>query len=166
MYIIDSSNHNEGVPPDSIPNSAVKTFSADDTLIGKVGRCFLYYFFMLKLTIVMKKSQSFSLLIKQEIIKRKYKKSEEKALICGILASSLHENNYAYLIINNYEVFLYINDLLKRNDVEFELINKNKFKVSLSSLDCLTVKKQKEYFSGIISSTTICTVLPCAISAS
>lgn len=149
MYIIDSSNHNEGVPPDSIPNSAVKTFSADDTLIGKVGRCFFYYFFMLKLTIAMKKNQSFSLLIKQEIIKRKYKKSEEKALICGILASSLHENNYAYLIINNYEVFLYINDLLKRNDVEFELINKNKFKVSLGSLDCLTIKKQKEYFSGI-----------------
>ena len=125
MYIIDSSNHNEGVPPDSIPNSAVKTFGADDTLIGKVGRCFFYYFFMLKLTIAMKKSQSFSLLIKQEIIKRKYKKSEEKALICGILASSLQEDNYAYLIINNYEIFSYINNLFIRNQINFELINKN-----------------------------------------
>ncbi len=43
VYTILHSNHNEGVPPDTIPNSAVKPFSADDTLNGKVGRCFFYF---------------------------------------------------------------------------------------------------------------------------
>ena len=97
----------------------------------------------------MKNNQSFSLLIKNEIIKRKYKKDEEQALICGILASSLNENGYAYLIINNNNILKYIYDLFNRNNLDFELVNKNKLKVFVDCINCSNIKKQKEYFSGI-----------------
>ena len=79
VYTILHSNHNEGVPPDTIPNSAVKPFSADDTLIGKVGRCFFYFLEYNSLSIygnkICKKNRLVMLLKKKLLVKNFLRKT-------------------------------------------------------------------------------------------
>ncbi|AZZ65627.1 DNA-binding protein WhiA [Metamycoplasma phocicerebrale] len=95
------------------------------------------------------KNKTFTLTIKEEIIRRPLKKQEKLNLLSGIFATSKIDNENYLLIFNNKELFNFIIELLKEFNVEFYNERKNELLIKIKSFNNPKLKMERDYFSGI-----------------
>lgn len=94
------------------------------------------------------RQKTFSFLIKEEIMNKKYTKEDQKALLFGFFSCGDFNNENIYVTINSKEVFEFIKNLLIKHNFEFANDKKNQFLVKQSIFNFKEIKKDNNFFAG------------------
>lgn len=94
------------------------------------------------------RQKTFSFLIKEEIMNKKYIKEDQKVLLFGFFSCGDFNNENIYVTINSKEVFEFIKNLLIKHNFEFANDKKNQFLVKQSVFNFKEIKKDNNFFAG------------------